>query len=249
MCFASSDLGFLLSANTDSIGGYRRYYILHLLTCSRATTFLDVEIMKLTSPKAYKVVKYLLGHKKTNQLEISRETGVAYGWTNDVINFLCDRAIVSKGWRRCELEDPLQLLEVIALERPLKKLVKSSFRLEVLSVAEGEELLRRSCEERGVRYGLTVFSGLRRFYEYYITFPEIHAYVSAEGMENYILHGRGPITLSLLCPDQEGILEETRDLEGFSVCSTVQVVIDLFCSGVGRDAAIKLLEVMYSGKL
>jgi len=206
------------------------------------------EIMKLTSPKAYKVVKYLLEHKETNQLEISRETGVAYGWTNDVINFLCDRGIVSKGWRRCELEEPLQLLEVVALERPLNKLVKSSFRLEVLSVAEGEEQLRRSCEKQGIRYGLTVFSGLRRLYEYYITFPEIYAYVSDERIENYILHGRGPITLSLLYPDQGGILEETRNLEGLSVCSAIQVVIDLFCSGVGRDAAIKLLEVMYSGK-
>ena len=205
--------------------------------------------MKLTSPKAYKVVKYLLGHKKTNQLEISRETGVAYGWTNDVVNFLGDRGIVSKGWRRCELEDPLQLLEVIALERPLNKLVKSSFRLEVLSVAEGEEMLRRSCEEHGMRYGLTVFSGLRRFYEYYITFPEIHAYVSDEKMTNHIPHGRGPITLSLLHPDQRGILEETRNIEGFLACSAVQVVVDLFCSGVGRDAAIKLLDVMRDGKL
>jgi hypothetical protein len=35
LCFASSGLRFLVSANTDSIGGYRRYYILHLLTCSR----------------------------------------------------------------------------------------------------------------------------------------------------------------------------------------------------------------------
>jgi hypothetical protein len=205
--------------------------------------------MKLTSPKAYKVVKYLLGRKKTNQLEISRETGVAYGWTNAVINFLYDRGIVSKGWRRCELEDPLQLLEVIALERPLNKLVKSSFRLEALSVVEGEELFRRACEEHEVRYGLTVFSGLRRFYEYYISFPEIHAYVSDEKMENYISHGRGPITLSLLFPDQRGILKETRKMEGFSVCSPVQVVFDLFCSGVGRDAAIKLLEVIHDGKL
>lgn len=203
----------------------------------------------MTSPKAYKVVKYLLRRKKTNQLEISRETGVAYGWTNDIINFLYDRGIVSKGWRRCELKNPLQLLEVIALERPLNKLVKSSFRLEVLSVAEGEELLRRACEKHEVEYGLTVFSGLRRFYEYYITFPEIHAYVSDEKMENYIPHGRGPITLSLLYPDQRDILEETRKIEGFPVCSPVQVVFDLFCSGAGRDAAIKLLEVIHDGKL
>ena len=203
----------------------------------------------MTSPKAYRVVEYLLRHKKTNQLEISRETGVAYGWTNNVVNFLYDRGIVSKGWRRCELKNPLQLLEVIALERPLNKLVKSSFRLEVLSVAEGEELLRRACEEHEVKYGLTVFSGLKRFYEYYITFPEIHTYVSDENMKNHIPHGRGPITLSLLYPDQQGILEETRKIEGFSVCSPVQVVIDLFCSGVGRDAAVKLLEVIHDGKL
>lgn len=205
--------------------------------------------MKLTSPKAYKIIEYLLGHKRTNQLEISRETGVAYGWVNDVVNFLYDRGIVSKGWRQCELENPLQLLEVIALERPLSKLVRSSFRLEVLSVAEGEELLRRTCVEQGVEYGLTVFSGLKRFYEYYITFPEIHAYVSDEKLENYISHGRGPITLSLLCPDQQGILEKTREIGGFLACSPVQVVIDLFCSGVGRDAAVKLLEVIRDGKV
>lgn len=205
--------------------------------------------MKLTSPKAYKVAKYLLGHKETNQLEISRETGVAYGWTNEVVNFLYERGIVSKGWRHCELEEPLQLLEVIALERPLNRLVKSSFRLEVLSVAEGEGLFRKVCSEHNVDYGLTVFSGLKRYYEYYITFPEVHAYVSDEQMESYIMHGRGPITLSLLIPDQTSILEETENRECFSVCSPVQVVVDLFCSGAGRDAAIKLLDVIRNGKV
>jgi hypothetical protein len=205
--------------------------------------------MKLTSPKAYNVAKYLLGHKETNQLEISRETGVAYGWTNEVVNFLYERGIVSKGWRRCELEEPLQLLEAIALERPLSRLVKSSFKLEVLSVAEGEELLRRVCSEQGVSYGLTVFSGLKRYYEYYITFPEVHAYVSDKKVGGSFRQGRGPITLSLLSPDQDSILYETENRAGFSVCSPVQVVVDLFCSGTGRDGAIKLLEVIRNGKV
>lgn len=205
--------------------------------------------MKLTSSKSYKVAKYLLAHKDTNQLEISRETGVAYGWTNEVVNFLYDRGIVSKGWRRCELEDPLQLLEVIALERPLSGLVTSSFRLEALSVGEGEEVLRRVCGEHGISYGLTAFSGLKRYYEYYITFPEVHAYVSNEKVKNYIVHGRGPISLSLLVPDQASILEETETRDGFSVCSPVQVVVDLFCSGAGRDAAIKFLEVIRNGNV
>jgi hypothetical protein len=53
----------------------------------------------------------------------------------------------------------------------------------------------------------------------------------------------------LLHPDQQDIFEEATDIERFSVCSAVQVVVDLFCSGVGRDAAIKLLDVLDDGKL
>lgn len=205
--------------------------------------------MKLTSPKAYKIIKYLLKHKRTNQLKISSETGVAYGWTNEVINFLYDRGVVSKGWRRCELIDAPQLLEIIALERPLNTLVRGSFRLEALSVEEGEKLLKQVCEELEVKFALTVFSGLKRFYEYYISFPEIHAYVSNEDVKTAIPHGRGPITLNLLYPDHPSILRDITEIEGFWACSPVQVVIDLFCSGSGRDAAIKLLELLHDGKL
>ena len=93
--------------------------------------------MKLTSPKAYKVIKYLLTNKRTNNLEISRETGVAYSWTNEILNFLYDRHIVSKGWRTFELKDQFKLLEAVALERPINKLVTASFRLETSSVIEG----------------------------------------------------------------------------------------------------------------
>ena len=205
--------------------------------------------MKLTSPKAYAVIKYLLRHKKVNQLKISSETGVAYGWTNEVINFLYDRGVVSKGWRQCELIDAAQLLEIIALERPLNSIVRASFRLETLSVEEGEKLLNRICKEQSVKFALTVFSGLKRFYEYYIAFPEIHAYVSDENVKTAIPHGRGPITLNLLYPDHPSILEDIKEMEGFWVCSPIQVVIDLFCSGSGRDAAIKLLELLHNGKL
>lgn len=200
--------------------------------------------MKLTSPKAYKVIKYLLSNKKTSNLEISRETGVAYGWTNEILNFLYDRNIVSKGWRTFELKDRFKLLEVLALERPLNTLVTDSFRLETSSVIEGEGILKDVCEEWGVNYGFTVFSGLRRFYEYYISFPEIHVYVSDKKIGKNIPQGLGSITVSLLQPDQKSILDETKKIDGFSVCSPIQVVIDLFCSSIGRDGAIKFLETI-----
>jgi len=108
----------------------------------------------------------------------------------------------------------------------------------VSSIADGEKLLKRACEATKAKYGLTVFSGLKRFYEYYITFAQIHAYVSTEEVKNHITSGRGPITLKLLTPDQQSILKETKRTEGFSVCSPIQVVIDLFCSGIGRSSQV-----------
>jgi len=205
--------------------------------------------VKLTSPRAYNAVKYLLQHRKTNQLEISQKTGIAYGWVNEVINFLHNRGVVSKGWRQCLLREPVQLLEIIALERPLDMLVKESFRLESLSITEGEEQVRRAFDENEVKYGLTVFSGLKRFYEYYITFPRIDVYVSDESAGRFIQQGRGPVTVNLISPDHPSILKETERIDGFSVCAPLQVVIDLFCSSVGRDAAMKLLEAMHDGKV
>ncbi len=203
--------------------------------------------LKLTSKKTFKVVKYLLENFQTSQFVLSQKTGVAIGWVNEVVNFLSDLNIVSKGRRSCTLEDPVRLLEAIALERPLNRLVKSSFRLEVTSIREGEEILRRASHDRGIRYALTVFSGLRRFYEYHITYPSIHSYVSDVSVEKEVAHGEGPITLFLLSPDHPDILKTVRKVEEFSVCDPVQVAIDLFCSGVGRDAAVKFLEVLRRG--
>ena len=201
--------------------------------------------MRLSSKKAYRVVRFLLENPETNQFLISKGTGVAYGWVNEIVNFLYQLDIVSKGWRRCTLEDPVRLLEMIAFERPLNRLVRESFRLEVTSALEGERVLRDACEGSGVKYGLTVFSGLKRFYQYHIAYPSIHAYISAEEIEDRIPHGEGPITLILLSPDHPDILKHTRRVEEFSTCSPTQIAIDLFCSGVGRDAAVKFIEMWH----
>lgn len=188
------------------------------------------------------MVKFLLENPETNQFRISDGTDVAYGWVNEIVNFLHQLDIVSKSWRKCTLEDPVRLLEMIAFERPLNRLVTKSFRLEATSALEGENVLRDVCEQSGVQYGLTVFSGLTRYYQYYIAYPSIHAYISADGIEGRIPHGEGPITLVLLSPDHPDILKNTRRVESFSTCSPTQTVIDLFCSGIGRDAAVKFIE-------
>ena len=200
--------------------------------------------MNLASTQSYKIVCYLLEHPRSNILTISKATGVSYGWSNEVVNFLKGAGIVSVGWRRCELVDAIRLLEILAFQRPFDKLIAHSFSLEVLSITEGEDLLRKSCRRENLGYELTVFSGLRRFMEYYITYPTIHAYVEDIRISEQIPKGNGPISINLLSADHPDILDNSVEVEGFSVCSRAQVIIDLFSSGLGRDAAVKLVEMV-----
>jgi len=200
--------------------------------------------LNLTSTQSYRIVCYLLEHPRANILRISKATGVSYGWSNEVVNFLKSAGIVSVSWRRCDLVDAIRLLEILAFQRPFDKLTARSFNLEALSIAEGESMLRESCRKERLRYGLTVFSGLRRFMEHYITYPTIHAYVEDIQISNRIPKGNGPVSINLLSPDHSNILDGSVEVDGFSVCSRAQVIIDLFSSGLGRDAAIKLVEMV-----
>ncbi len=80
--------------------------------------------------------------------------------------------------------------------------------------------------------------------EYYITYPTIHAYIEDIRVLDRVPAGNGPITVNLLLADRSSILDGCIEVEGFFVCSRGQVIIDLFSSGLGRDAAIKLVEMV-----
>ena len=203
--------------------------------------------MRLTSKKSYKVIKHILEHPETSQLELSKETEVALGHVNKIINYLYDLNMVSKRPRSCILKDPVRLLEKIGFERPLKRLEAATFRLPTTSIAETEEIIDKTFDMNSIDYALTSFSGLRRYYEYHISYPSIHAYVSDPEIVRKIERGEGAIPVTLLEPDRPDILAEAREIDGLRACDRVQIVIDLFSNGYGRDAAMKFLEVIQHG--
>ena len=201
--------------------------------------------VKLSSPQAFRVVKYLLGNPIAYQRRIHRDLGISLGWINTVVNTLCEAGIARKGkWRRIELEDPYSLLDLLSWQRPLQRLIEATVRLESTETRDVERELREVCIESGSDYALTAFSGLTRYLAYYMTFPTVHTYAeSPEKIGGMLTRGRGPVTLEVIRPDHGWILEETSNMEGFVVVDPVQVVIDLFCLGsAGRDAATRLYE-------
>ena len=203
--------------------------------------------MNLSAKQSYRIAKHLLGHTATSQTEISRITGASIGLVNRVVHNLAEYEIVAAEYGRCVLKDRVKLLEKIGFDRSFKKLEVDAFRLTTVSVDESEEYLAGTFEDLDVGYGFTVFSGLRHYFEYHISYPLIHVYVSDVAAVNDIERGEGPIPIVALRPDRSDVLWEARKSQGMYICDRIQVAIDLFSSGIGRDAAVKLLEAHRDG--
>ena len=205
--------------------------------------------VKLSSPQAFRIAKYLLEHPTTFQRQIQRDLQISLGWINTVTNSLNEASITRKGKRRrIELEDPYALLDLLSWQRPLKRLLKATVRLELTEIASVEKTLRENCQAAHLTYALTAFSGLSRYLAYYITFPTVHTYSNEPTQLSQLLpKGRGPITIEILEIDYPDIMKNAKNIDNFLVVDPVQVVIDLFCLGsAGRDAATKLYEMIRS---
>jgi hypothetical protein len=141
----------------------------------------------------------------------------------------------------------MKLLEKISFDRSFKKLEIDNFRLPTISVIETEKYLVRFFNSLNIKYCFTGFSGLKHYFEYHISYPLIHIYIPNTVTLNKIERGEGAIPVIALKPDRNEIFNEAKKFQNIYVCDKTQVAIDLFSSGIGRDAAIKLLEVDDNG--
>jgi hypothetical protein len=195
--------------------------------------------LNLSSLKAYRVAKYLLKNRVSSQSNISKETRVAIGYVNEVIHELFDQNIVTIEYGKCSLVDYVRLLEKIGFDRPFNKLRITDFRLPTRTITETEERLATFCDNRGIRYAFSVFSGLKHYYEYHISYPTVHIYVDKPSELFEMEKGEGVIPVVVLYEDRPDIFNESSTMKNRHVCDEIQIIIDLFTSGIGRNAAIK----------
>jgi len=192
------------------------------------------------------VIKHILADPEFSQREVSRETGVGLGYVNEVVNYLVSIGVVYRR-NHYTLGDPIRLLEKVSFDRPLASLEVSHFRMPTSAVDETERMISETLERDNVSYAFTGFSGLRRYFEYHISYPRVHFYVPDERGVVGLERGEGPVEVVALRADMDSILGEAEVVQGVQVCSREQVIVDLFSSGIGRDAAIKFLEVTRLG--
>ena len=209
----------------------------------------------LVSPKALQVIKYLISHRETTQIQIVRETDVSTGMVNKVISALVDRDLVSYRGKRLVVFDIWKLLNEVSWNRPLKSLKKGEIHLtDAKSTGEAEVRLAETCDQAKMRYAFTLFSGANKYIGYGMRYDSVQAYVEdpafiIEGV-SHIRPGAGEgVTLEVFSVDDWNIIEEAKVVNGYVVCSPTQLILDLVShGGVGRDWAVKLFEATIARK-
>ena len=200
--------------------------------------------MKISSEKSMRVVNHIMKNRIINQYEVSKRTNVSRSYVNYILMNLRALNIVTRKSQFYYLNDPFKLLQMIGFERPFNQLKKYEFRLPSDTIQSSEQIILKYSEANEIRYAFTMFSGLRRYYEYHISYPLIHAYVDDITKFDAIQKGEGPIPVVLIQPDSCCILNNRKKVDNVYVCDDIQIIIDLFSSGIGRDAAYKYLNVI-----
>lgn len=190
------------------------------------------------------VLKFIIKNKIINQYKISKIKNISHSYVNDIVMYLKDLNIVTKKNQFYYLNDPFKLLQLIDFERPFNRINNTQIRLQTNNIIESERILKQLCDDYNVKYSLTMFSGLKRYFEYYITYPMVHTYIDDFKILNKMPKGEGPIPVIFIEPDYKFILKDSKKINNYMICDEAQILIDLFSSGIGRDAAYNYLNVL-----
>lgn len=200
--------------------------------------------MNLNTDKSLIIVKYILKNKIINQKKMSVNTNVSPAYINKIMMYLKKLDIVTKKSQFHYLNDPFKLLQLISYERPFNGLKKMEIRLEIDNIIDSENVIKKICDNNNIKYSFTMFSGLRRYYEYHINYPSVHSYIENMEIINQFPRGEGPIPIIFIEPDHKFILNDVEKINNFTICDKEQILIDLFSSGIGRDSAYKFMNVI-----
>jgi len=201
----------------------------------------------LVSPKALRIVKYILMHQETTQKKIADEANVSIGMVNKVVSRLMERDIVTYKRRKLTLLEPWKLLNEVSWERQMAKNKIGDYYLsEISDVKQAERYLKETCSKLKTNYALTLFSGANRYVAYSMRYDAVYSYIEpADSIIELLAKSRRPtergVRLELFRVDSPDVLTEAKVIDGLSVCSPAQVLVDIASYGpTGKEVAVEL---------
>jgi len=205
------------------------------------------DLRSLYSPKAERVLRVLLNNpKKVWKLkDLAAEAEVSLGQASNVKKLLSDREWLNITTDGLILSEPKHLLEVWVENYNFRKNKISDY-YSMKQISDIEADLADMCNQKGLKYALTSFSGAARLAP---TVRYQRAMVYIEETEKDITSFmdlkkvQSGANISILTPYDEGVFYDVSEFDGLRIASPIQIYLDLVgFRGRGEEAATAILE-------
>ena len=204
------------------------------------------DLTSLYSPKAARVLRVLMNNpgRRWKTQDLANDAGVSLGQIANVKRLLLDREWIAQqdGF---SLTEPWKLLEEWSNAYTFRKNEVRNF-YSLKNIPEIETDLARICNEKGIEYAMTGFSGAARFAPA-VRYNRVMAYVYTMPENIFSLLDLKEVesgaNMMLLGPYDEGVFYGTRVIDDIRIVSPVQIYLDLKSyKGRGEEAAEALLR-------
>jgi len=189
------------------------------------------DLRSLYSSKAERILRVLLNRPqqiwKTGTLAEAAQ--VSFGQVANVKKLLAEREWIAPNGAGIRLNNPGAVLDEWAAQYRFRRNQAVEY-YALAEVAECEYQLAEACQNLGLRYALTAFSGAARMAPA-VRYQRAVAYVEGdlEALTNSL--GWKPVTsganVSLLVPYDEGVFYDKREMDGTQLVTPVQIYLDL----------------------
>jgi len=211
------------------------------------------DLISLYSPKTSRILRVLLtdpGRLWKTQL-LADEAQVSLGLIANVKKMLLDREWITEG-NGFYLSEPLALINDWATVYSYKKNDVRNF-YSLKSIPELESEIASICNEKGIKYALTGFSGAARFAPN-VRYNRAMFYINDSVEEVVSLlelkEVNSGANLMLLTPYDEGVFYGLKVLDEISIVSPFQIYLDLKgIKGRGEEAAEFLMNEIIKPQL
>lgn len=208
--------------------------------------------VKLTSPKSWQVVSYLLRINEASIRHLSIESGVSYGWAHATIQALVSKGIASYAGEYVKITDINKLLNGIAWERPFERLLAREIKIVANSATALAREISNVCDEQKIPCAFTSFTAGELYTGYSARHDSIYLYLEKKNMAElagmFEVQTDGGIAVKVYTPDRN-VFKDRRMLSNKNIwlVSPSQALLD--CAGLGytgRDLTLKLVDI-YAG--
>jgi len=199
---------------------------------------------RITTENAWKVVTALLSVQLTSIRQLSKTTGVSYGWAHGITNRLISKGIAEKFNGQVRITNHGKLLNAVSLERPMAGMNKGVIRTGYSSSHDAAAGLTGLLEKSRIQFAFTGFTAASiymgsavRHDAVYLYLSDIRDYPMLKSNEARNLRG---IRVHVYKPDRD-VTSGSQKVQEVRVVSKEQALLDM--AGFGRSGGELALEM------